>query len=85
MDSTQITPKRLNTKCAIAALRACVVADIATMLEVTVVPMFSPITNAIPISMGNTPVEQSVIVMAMMAAELCTAQVSNPPITRKRK
>ena len=35
--------------------------------------------------MSSTPVEQSVIVMAMMAADDCTAQVSMPPMKRKSR
>ena len=42
------TPKTLNTMCAIAALRAWVLAVSAATLEVTVVPIFSPITSAMP-------------------------------------
>ena len=38
----------MNTMWAIAARRACVFAVRAAMLEVTVVPIFSPITRAIP-------------------------------------
>ena len=38
----------LNTMCAIAALRAWVLAVSAATLEVTVVPIFSTITSAIP-------------------------------------
>ena len=46
--STQITPKTLKNMWANAALRACVLAVRAAILDVTVVPMFSPITKAIP-------------------------------------
>ena len=46
--NTQMTPKILNTMCAMADLRACVFAVNAARLEVTVVPIFSPITSAIP-------------------------------------
>jgi hypothetical protein len=46
--STQITPKTLNRRCAIAVRRACVFALIAARFAVTVVPIFSPITSAIP-------------------------------------
>ena len=85
MHSTQITPNRLNIRCALAALCACVLALMATTFEVMVVPMFSPITRAMPMSMDNAPVEQSVMVIAMMAAELCTAHVSRPPMSRKSR
>ncbi len=80
--STQITPKRLNTKCAIAARLACTEADKATIFDVIVVPIFSPNTNEIPISIGNTWVEHNVIVIAIMAAEDCTANVKIPPTNR---
>ena len=33
--------------------------------------------------MGSTPVEQSIMVMALMAAELCTHMVSRLPMMRK--
>ena len=46
--STQMTPKTLNTMCAIAARRACVLAVSAARFDVTVVPMFSPSTSAMP-------------------------------------
>ena len=48
MEKIQITPNTLKTMCAMAARLACVEAESATTLEVTVVPMFSPITKAIP-------------------------------------
>ena len=44
----QITPKTLKNMWANAARRACVEAVSAAKLDVTVVPMFSPITSAIP-------------------------------------
>ena len=44
----QMTPKTLKNMWAKAARRACVLAERAARLEVTVVPMFSPITRAIP-------------------------------------
>ena len=52
------------------------------MFDVTVVPMFSPITRAMPWYIGNTPVEQSIIVIAITAADDCTHIVSTLPITR---
>ena len=45
---TQMTPKTLNSKCAMAVLRAWVFALKAARLAVTVVPMFSPMTKAMP-------------------------------------
>ena len=44
----QKTPKKLKNMCDRAARRAWVLAERAAKLEVTVVPMFSPITKAIP-------------------------------------
>ena len=44
----QMTPKTLKNMWARAARRACVLADRAARFDVTVVPMFSPITRAIP-------------------------------------
>ena len=35
--------------------------------------------------MSKTPAEQSVMVMAMMAAELCTEHVNTPPMNKKRR
>ena len=67
--STQTTPITFVVMWAKAARRACVLALRATMLEVIVVPMFSPSTSMTPWSMWSTPVEQSIIVMAMMAAD----------------
>ena len=54
------------------------------MFDVMVVPTFSPKTSITPCSMCRTPVEQSIIVMAMMAAELWTHRVSTVPMSRKR-
>ena len=85
MQSTQITPKMLKNMCAKAARLACVFAVRAATLDVTVVPMFSPITSAIPRYIGNTPVEHNVMVIAITAAELCTHTVIMPPIIRKIK
>ena len=50
-----------------------------------VVPIFSPSTNMMPWSIWSTPVEQRVMVMAMMAADDCTQRVSTVPITRKSR
>ena len=81
--STQITPRQLMLRCAKAARRADVFAVAATMFDVIVVPMFSPSTSIMPWSMCSTPVVQSVIVIAMMAADDCTQSVSTVPINRK--
>ncbi len=56
-------------KWAKAALRACELAVSAAMFEVMVVPMFSPITKAIPKYMSRTPLEQRISVIAIMAAD----------------
>ena len=47
-NSIQMTPNTLKNMWARAARRACVLADMAARFEVTVVPMFSPITRAMP-------------------------------------
>ena len=52
-------------------------------MAVAVVPMFSPITSAMPKYIGSTPVEQSRMVMAITAAELCTMQVMSVPMSTK--
>ncbi len=46
--STQITPKTLKRRWAMAVRLAWVLALIAARFAVTVVPIFSPITSAIP-------------------------------------
>ena len=46
--STHTTPNTLKSMCAKAARRACVLAESAARFEVTVVPIFSPITSAMP-------------------------------------
>ena len=81
--STQVTPNTLNTKWAIAVRLACTLAPRATRLAVPVVPMFSPITKAMPRYMGSTPVEQSKMVMAITAADDCTMSVMIVPIIKK--
>ena len=48
MHSTQMTPKTLKNRWPKAARRASVLAVRATRLAVSVVPMFSPITSAMP-------------------------------------
>ena len=83
--STQMTPNTLNTRCAIAVRRACVFALSAARFAVTVVPMFSPITRAMPWKMEIAPVAQRTIVMAISAAELCTSAVRIVPIKRKSR
>ena len=85
MHNTHITPNMLKNMCAKAARLACVFAVRAATLDVTVVPMFSPITNAMPRYIGNTPVEHSVMVIAITAAELCTHTVIMPPIIRNMR
>ena len=80
---THSTPMTLMNMCEKAVLRADTLAPNAAMFEVMVVPMFSPNTRMIPSSMGSTPVEQSVIVMAMMAADDCTHKVRTVPMSRK--
>ena len=82
MQSTHITPNTLNVRWARAARRAWVLAPMAAMLEVMVVPMFSPSTKAIPIYIGSTPLEQSTMVMAMSAADDCIQNVSTVPMPR---
>ena len=69
-------------KWANAALRACAFPVRAAILEVTVVPMFSPITSAIPRYRSNTPLEHNINVIAITAADDCTAIVIMPPISR---
>ena len=83
--SAQVTPMTLMMKWAKAARRAEVLAVKATMLAVMVVPMFSPSTSMMPWSIWSTPVEQRVIVMAMMAADDCTQRVSTVPMSRKKR
>ena len=83
--STHSTPKTLNSMWARAARRACVLAPSATRLAVAVVPMFSPITSAIPKYIGSTPVEHSRMVMAMTAADDCTMQVMRVPMARNAR
>ena len=80
--TTQSTPRQLMLRWAKAARRACVLAVSATMFEVMVVPMFSPSTSMMPWLMSSTPVEHSVMVMAMMAADDCTQSVRIVPISR---
>ena len=82
MQRTQITPNTLNVRCAKAARRACVLAPIAAMFEVMVVPMFSPNTRAIPIYIGSTPLEQSTMVIAIRAADDCMQNVNTVPMPR---
>ena len=82
MQSTQITPKTLNTRCASAARRAWLLAPSAARFAVAVVPIFSPITSAMPKYIGSTPVEQRRMVIAITAADDCTIQVIIVPISR---
>ena len=60
---TQMTPKTLKKRWPKAARRASV-------LAVSVVPMFSPSTRAMPRYMGSPAWVHSIMVMAMRAAEL---------------
>ena len=83
--STQITPNTLNTRWASAALRAWVLAPMAAKLAVSVVPMFSPMTRAIPWKIVIAPVVQRTMVIAIRAAELCTIAVRIDPIRRNRR
>ena len=46
--NTHTTPNTLKSMWAKAARLACVLAERAARFEVTVVPMFSPITSAMP-------------------------------------
>jgi len=82
--NTHITPNTLNKRCAIAALRACVLAVSAARLAVMVVPMFSPSTSAAPSSKLIHPLAHIINVMAIVAAEACTIMVSIVPIKTKR-
>ena len=82
--STQITPKMLNTKWAMAALRDCVLPVRAAKLAVMVVPMFSPNTRAAPNSKLIQPLAHIIKVMAMVAADACTIMVSTVPMRTKR-
>lgn len=72
----------MNTKWAMAARLAWVFAPSAARLAVAVVPMFSPITRAMPRYIGSTPLEQSIIVMAIRAADDWRMHVSTVPINR---
>lgn len=79
----QITPKRLNTICALAVLFADMFATDAAILEVMVVPMFSPSTIAAAIENGMKPLATSTIVMAIVAAEDWSIKVITAPVTIK--
>ena len=79
------TPNTLNSRCAMAARRAWVLALIAARLAVSVVPIFSPITRAMPWKMEMAPVEQRTMVMAIRAAELWTMAVRTVPISRNSR
>ena len=82
---THMTPNTLKSRWARAALRAWVLADMAAMLAVTVVPMFSPITRAIPWKIVIAPVVHRTMVIAISAADDCAMQVRTDPIRRKRR
>ena len=79
----QKTPKKLKSMWESAARRACVLAERAARFEVMVVPMFSPMTSAIPWYIGRAPLEHRIIVMAITAADDCTQNVRMPPRSRK--
>ena len=66
---TQQTPTVLIMKWENAVLLADTLVPDAAIIDVMVVPMFSPSTMKIPNSTGMAPVAQIVIVMAMIAAE----------------
>ena len=51
-------------------------------MAVAVVPMFSPMTRAIPRYTGSTPLEHSTMVMAMRAADDCSMHVSRVPMSK---
>ena len=61
---------------------AWVLAPSAARLAVAVVPMFSPMTRAIPRYTGSTPLEHSTMVMAMRAADDCSMHVSRVPMSK---
>ena len=82
--NAHVTPITLMLRWAKAARRAWVLAPIATIFAVIVVPTFSPSTRRIPWSICNTPVEQRIMVIAMMAALDCTQSVSTVPMNRKK-
>ena len=55
----------------------------AAKLAVAVVPIFSPITNAMPKYIGKTPVEHNKMVIAITTAEDCTIHVISVPTIKK--
>ena len=81
--NTHITPNTLNTRCANAALLACVLPVSAARLAVMVVPIFSPRTSAAPSSKLIQPFAHMISVIAIVAAEACTIMVSTVPISTK--
>ena len=83
--STQITPKTLNTKWANAALLACVLPVNAARLAVMVVPIFSPNTNAAPNSKLIQPLAHMISVIAIVAADACTTIVRIVPINTNNR
>lgn len=60
----------IEEKVAEGARRASVLTVSATRLAVSVVPMFSPSTRAMPRYMGSPAWVHSIMVIAMRAAEL---------------
>lgn len=69
INSIQITPNRLKTVCAKAALLAETLAGRAAMLAVMVVPMFSPKTIAAASSKGIHPLAHMIRVIAIVALD----------------
>ena len=79
----QITPNRLNTVWASAALLAEVFATAAAMLAVIVVPIFSPSTIAHAMSNLIHPMLSIMRVRAMVALDDWSTSVSRVPKMRK--
>ena len=83
MQSTQMTPKTLNTVWAMAALLDVVLPTEAAMLAAMVVPIFSPRIIAAASLNGITPVVMRSMMIAIVAAEDWKQMVSTVPISRK--
>ena len=79
--NTQHTPKTLNSMWARAVRFAETLATEAAILEVMVVPMFSPRTIAAAISKGIYPLATRTMVMAIVAAEDWSISVIKAPVT----
>ena len=78
-----MTPKTLNTVCALAALFADTFATAAAIFAVIVVPIFSPSTIAVAMSKGIHPAFTITSVKAIVALEDCRTIVSSVPISTK--